>query len=169
MGGTQKIKFAHAGGRVRRAGHAAAGAEYRRGDEPRTPASACRFFRPGGTSLLMLLGEMGIVLSVSRQTDMVWDHSPGPLCEGGKDVPTFVQPFFTLPPLQRREFCLSIKLYFLCEKGCRMAKPQNQKNHPLPPARAGGVRRDAGGAFRAAAGGPPLPGSRCGTMSTTQR
>ena len=29
------------------------------------------FFSSGGTSLLMLLGEMGIVLSVSRQTDMV--------------------------------------------------------------------------------------------------
>ena len=29
------------------------------------------FFSYGGTSLLMLLGEMGIVLSVSRQTDMV--------------------------------------------------------------------------------------------------
>ena len=29
------------------------------------------FFSSGGTSLLMLLGEMGIVLSVSRQTDAV--------------------------------------------------------------------------------------------------
>lgn len=29
------------------------------------------FFSSGGTSLLMLLGEMGIVLSVSRQIDMV--------------------------------------------------------------------------------------------------
>ena len=29
------------------------------------------FFSSGGTSLLMLLGEMGIELSVSRQTDMV--------------------------------------------------------------------------------------------------
>ena len=29
------------------------------------------FFSSGGTSLMMLLGEMGIVLSVSRQTDMV--------------------------------------------------------------------------------------------------
>ena len=29
------------------------------------------FFSSGGTSFLMLLGEMGIVLSVSRQTDMV--------------------------------------------------------------------------------------------------
>ena len=29
------------------------------------------FFSSGGTSLMMLLGEMGIVLSVSRQTDAV--------------------------------------------------------------------------------------------------
>ena len=29
------------------------------------------FFSSGGTSLMMLLGEMGIVLSVSRQADMV--------------------------------------------------------------------------------------------------
>ena len=29
------------------------------------------FFSSGGTSLMMLLGEMGIVLSVSRQADLV--------------------------------------------------------------------------------------------------
>ena len=31
-----------------------------------TPASACRFSASGGTSLLILLGEMGIMLSISR-------------------------------------------------------------------------------------------------------
>jgi len=53
------------------------------------------------------------------------------LAEGGKDVPTFVQPFFTLPPLQRREFCFIIKLYF-CVKGVPHGKTKKPKTALCP-------------------------------------
>ncbi len=35
-----------------------------------TQASACPFFSYGGTALLMLLGEMGILLNISRSSNI---------------------------------------------------------------------------------------------------
>ena len=56
------------------------------------------FFSSGGTSLLMLLGEMGIVLSVSRQRIWRREHSLGHLPRRGRQGrPNICSTFFHTP------------------------------------------------------------------------